>query len=86
MKTAVRKVRTELEEFFCNHLARHIRETIDKGAKPISGVVDKPDFAIEFGGKRIAAELSQVPSRSVLGTYKPLGGNCEADLGKSSRG
>jgi hypothetical protein len=55
-----------LEEFFCAHLEKHIKESIDKHAKPIVSALDKPDFAIKCGDKVIAAELSQVPSNYII--------------------
>jgi len=62
----MRKVRKEIEEYFCQRLLGYFHRKIDANAEEIPGIIDRPDLAIQSAGRKIAIELSQIPSSYII--------------------
>ena len=54
------------EEFFAASFLQWIQQHEDPQAQQIEDIVDDPDMAIISRGKKVAVELSQVPSRYII--------------------
>lgn len=58
----MRKKRKPIEDFFCSHVTAFVRNQFEAEVNEVPGILDKPDLVLDIGGRRVAIELSQIPS------------------------
>lgn len=58
--------RRGIEEYFCAHLLTYARNEVSQESKLDQAIFDCPDAVIEAEGRRIAVELTQIPSKYII--------------------